>query len=88
MIAALIGPLRLGPRHARIVGQQHADLLDEALRQIVGQLRIIGENDIAARLQQADIARGGDDAGLLVIGDAVGQQQPVALRQFHIARSR
>ena len=43
------------------------------------QLDEIGEDHVAGRLQQADMARGGDGIGALIVGDGVGEQHLVVL---------
>ena len=49
------------------------------------QFHEIGEHDIAGGLHQADMARGGDRVGALVISDRVGKQDLVALADLDIA---
>src|SRR6185312_392139 len=51
----------------RAVGQQHAQIADEAIAQIVVQLDEIGEDHVAGGLEQTDMARGGDRVGALVV---------------------
>src|SRR3546814_15993815 len=57
----------------RAVDQQRPQILDEAGLQLVVQLGVVGEDDLAGRLHQRDVAAGGDRVGLLVVGDRVGR---------------
>ena len=68
-----------------IIGQQHAQLVDEAVAQIAGQFDIIGEDNLPAWLHQHDIAGRRHLVGLLIVGHQIGAQHPVILRQLDIA---
>src|SRR3546814_9813524 len=65
-----------------------SDVLDEAVLHVVGQFDVVREDDLSTRFQQDDVARRADGVGLLVVADGVGQQDPIALDQFHVAARR
>ena len=85
--ARQFGPIAAEPprrvcRETRAVREQHAHVLREPGIHRVAQLHEIGEDDLAGRLHQADIAGSGDRAGALVVADRVGEQDLAALRDL------
>src|SRR3546814_5493378 len=67
--AVAAGARAAGRGDARVVGQQDADVADEAFLEIAGQLHELGRHRVAAGLDQGDVALRGDDIGVDVIGD-------------------
>ena len=77
-------PRRVGGE-ARAVGYQDPDPGDESLSEVVSQLDLTGEDHIAVRLEDADVARGADDSGLGVVAHPVGQKHSLGARDLHPA---
>ena len=69
----------------RIVGQPRAQLLGDAGPQVARQHDAIGEQRIAARVDQGHVALRLHPVGVLVITEHVRQQTPLAARHFDIA---
>jgi len=59
--------------------------LNKTVAHIVGKLHVIAEYHLAGRVQQADVPRCGNQVGLLVVGDDIGQQSLVPLRELDVA---
>ena len=70
---------------ARIVLEQHADGLGEALAQIAGDLDLVAEDRVAVGLDQHHVALGEHLAGALVVADLVGQQPTLAGADLDVA---
>ena len=71
----------------RIVGQPRAQLLGDACPQVPGQDHPIGEQRVAARVQQSHVTLRLHPVSVLV-AQHVSQQAPLAARNFHIAGGR
>ena len=54
------------------VGEQNLDTFDEALAKIAGQLDELGKHHMAARVEEADVAGGGDEVGPQIVGNGIG----------------
>ena len=52
---------------------------------VAGQLHVVGEDDLAGRLQQADVAVGRHRIGPLVVGHGVGEQGSRSLGELDVA---
>ncbi len=79
-----VAPRSLDGGEPAVVGQQHAKLLHHAVLHAVGQLDELGEDHVAARLQQPDVSGRADGLRPLVVADAVRHQNPVALGNLDI----
>gem|GEM_PF-4560474 len=80
----------LGTRRgeARLVRRLDAQRIDEAVAEVVRQLKPFAGGDGAVGLGQARIALGIDAARVAVIGDAVGLEHPALVVEVHVADSR
>ena len=85
--APQLGPVVVGQARgiagqARTVGEQHPHILGKSVAHRVAQLEVIGKQDLAGRLRQADVSRSRDRVGALVVGDRIGEQHVAVLRHF------
>jgi hypothetical protein len=74
-----------GRGDARLVGQQNADIADEAFAQIVRELDKFGEIDGAVQFEEAYVSGGGYHPGALIVIDGVGHHSAPALIDLDIA---
>ena len=69
----------------RVVGHEDAQAVNDAASQVAGELDGIGEQHLAARLPQRDVAGGSHHALALPVVDARGAQHALALGDLDIA---
>src|SRR5690606_20345700 len=70
---------RAGGSNAGVVLGDDAQLLHEAIPEVVAQGVAIGADDVAVRLLQDNVADGGQGVGPLVVGNLVGGQDVVVV---------
>ena len=75
-------------RHARLISQEDAHLLDEPGGQPVIDLGAVGEDNLAIRLEQGDVADRGHGSRGDIIDDLVGDQDTLVLGDLHVAAGR
>ncbi len=72
-------------RQARQIRRFDPEGLDEAVAEVVGDVHSVGINDVAARLDELDVAGREDAAGFLVVIDLPGHHLVAAVFDLHIA---
>jgi hypothetical protein len=75
-------------RQPRLIGEKRPEVLYGAVAQVVGQLNVVGEDDVARRFGNAYIACRADDIVQPVERHDIGPQDPLALRNLDIAPRR
>ena len=80
-----LGAPRAVGRQPAVLGQYRPHVAQHAVLHVLGQFGVVGEQHLAVRLEQRDIALGGRHAGVAVERDAVGAQHMVVLPGLDMA---
>ena len=80
--------LGAGGGQPSILADQGAETIEDAVAHAIGEDEIVDEEDVALFVGQADMAGCGDLVVILIIGDAVGQQDAALVVDLDMADGR
>ena len=80
-----IGTARAGGGEAPAIGEDGAEVLDDPVLQVAGDLQVLREVDIARGRKHGNVPRSGHQVFLLVVGDGVCEEDIVAARGLDVA---